>query len=333
MEKLVEQFRAALSRIEVSGSRQENAAKAHKEVRSVLESAVELKEMGVDTVLIGSYSRHTGIYPGRDVDVFVKLTRRDTSSEPKDIFDAVNGALVNHYRGRAQPQRRSTAVAFPDYEFSIDAVGAVRSAPNWAIPDITRGGKESSWVATDPERLGDLSTVQNQRKTIDGKGGYVPVVKLVRQAREVHVGESKPGGLYFELLTYWAFNAGIPGESYAEAFAQTLRAIAQELAAGEDGPLLDPAIMTPFLPRPSREDLSSAARRFDQLAAKAERALHLSKCEAAVVWREILGSNGRGKCFPLPDGCDETGKVIGAFTVNVARGTNEARPFADCRQS
>jgi len=333
METLNEQFNAALSRIEVSGSRQENAAKAHKEVREVLEGDDDLKEMGVDTVLIGSYSRHTGIYPGRDVDVFAKQTRRDASSSSKAMFDAVNGVLVGHYGPLAEPQRRSTKVTFKQYKLSVDAVAAVRSSNNWAIPDMSKGGTERGWVSTNPERLGELTTDQNKKKIIDGRGGYVPIVKLVRQTREANLGESGPGGLYFELLTYWAFVAGIPGESYAEAFAQTLKAITLQLKAGGNVPLIDPAMKTPFSPKPSSDELVLASKRFDKLAAKAEQALQLPKCEAAVAWREILGSNERGKCFPLPDGCDETGKVIGAVTVNTGRGTNEARPFAACRHS
>lgn len=333
METLNEQFKAALSRIEVSGSREENAAKAHKEVREVLESDDDLKEMGVDTVLIGSYSRHTGVYPGRDVDVFAKLTRRDATSSPKAIFDAVNGVLVGHYGALAEPQRRSAKVTFKEYKLSVDAVAAVRSSSTWAIPDISKAGKERGWVATDPERLGELTTAQNRKKIIDGRGGYVPIVKLVRQTRGAHLGESGPGGLYFELLTYWAFTAGIHGESYAEAFAQTLRAITLPLQGGENVPLIDPALNTPFSPKPSADERALASKRFDKVATKAERALHLPKCEAAVVWREILGSNDRGNCFPLPEGCDETGKVIGAVTVNTGRGTNEARPFARDRYS
>jgi SMODS domain-containing protein len=333
METLNEQFKAALTRIEISGSRQDNAAKAHKEVREVLESDKDLKEMGVDTILIGSYSRHTGVYPGRDVDVFAKLTRRDVSSAPKSIFDAVNGVLVREYGALAQPQRRSTTVLFEEYELSVDAVAAVRSSGIWAIPDISKAGRERGWVSTNPERLGELTTILNGKKIIDGKGGYVPVVKLVRQTREAHLGDSGPGGLYFELLTYWAFFAGIPGASYAEAFAQTLRAIAEQLRASETHPLIDPAVKTPFSPKPSPEELALAIRRFEKLAAKAEQALGLPKCQAAVVWREILGSNGRGQCFPLPEGCDETGKLIGAITVNTGRGTNEARPFAIGRHS
>ncbi len=289
--------------------------------------------MGVDTVLIGSYSRHTGVYPGRDVDVFAKLTRRDTSSSPKAMFEAVNRALVGHYGASAEPQRRSTKVTFKQYKLSVDAVAAVRSSSNWAIPDMNKAGTERGWVATNPERLRNLTTAQNRKKVIDGRGGYVPIVKLVRQTREAHLGESGPGGLYFELLAYWAFTAGIPGESHAEAFAQTLRAITLQLQAGENVPLIDPALNTPFSPKPSSDELTLASKRFDKLATRAERALHLPRCEAAVVWREILGSNDRGNCFPLPEGCDETGKVIGAVTVNTGRGTNEARPFAVGRHS
>ena len=73
MATLRNQFNDALTNIEVNKDKAERAIKAHTEIRAVLENDEQLLELGVDTKLIGSYSRDAGIYPGKDVDVFVKL--------------------------------------------------------------------------------------------------------------------------------------------------------------------------------------------------------------------------------------------------------------------
>ncbi len=78
------QFNDALSAIEVNGKKRDRVIAGHKEIRELLEGDEQLCELGVDTILIGSYARHTGIYPGKDVDVFVKLTKLDTSANPAD---------------------------------------------------------------------------------------------------------------------------------------------------------------------------------------------------------------------------------------------------------
>ena len=87
----------------------------------------------------------------------------------------------------------------------------------------------------------------------------MPTVKLVRQTRRHHRGDQKPGGLYFEILTYWAFQSGaITGDSFAEIFAQTLRAVATQLATGE--PATDPVLGRPYKPAPEPDDLATARR-------------------------------------------------------------------------
>lgn len=69
---------------------------------------------------------------------------------------------------------------------------------------------------------------------------------------------------------------------------------------------------------------------FRSLAGEARAALAMNKCPAAAAWRKILGRNPRGHVFPLPDGCDETGKEVVVVTSNRDRGSDEARPFAYC---
>ena len=118
MATLRSQFDEALKNIEINEDKAERAIKAHTEIRAVLENDEQLRKWGVDTKLIGSYSRDTGTYPGKDVDVFVKLTELDTEATPKDVYNAVWRVLEKEYRdakngGRAQQQARSVKVSLP----------------------------------------------------------------------------------------------------------------------------------------------------------------------------------------------------------------------------
>lgn len=334
MEKLHQQFKNALSRIEVRGEKLDRAVRAHSEIRDYLEEDNQLRRWGVDTVLIGSYARRTGIYPGRDVDVFSKLEKLDSDADPGTVFGTLVDVLKGRYGERAQPQDRSVKVSFPldDDEFGVDVVPAVRIKNRWGIPsrDKERWGQPGltdRWVETDPERLGKLTTEMNGRLTVDGQGAYVPLVKLVRQTRSHHRGDEKPGGLYFELLTYWAFEAGIHGNSFAEVFTATLGSISKQLA--DPAPLIDPVLGRPYTPKPDQRDRTAAAAIFADLAAKAQTALRASgPCPAAAIWREILGSNQRGPCFPLPPGCDETGKPIRQIRPATTKGSEVESGFA-----
>jgi hypothetical protein len=252
MEDLAEQFKKALARIEISGDKRERAIAAHTEIREVLEGSEALCALGVDTALIGSYARQTGIYPGKDVDVFVKLTKLDTSAPPQDVYNAVRDVLVAKYGDRAEEQPRSIKVSFDtDGDgFSVDAVPAVQMGSRWAIPRRDRERWESPdtserWVETDPEHLGKLTGLLNGKLKVDGQGAYVPTVKLVRQTRRHNMRDSKPGGLYFELLTYWAFLGGaVNGDCFAQIFAEMLRAIANQLVSGQ-------VVVDPVLERPT----------------------------------------------------------------------------------
>jgi hypothetical protein len=329
METLAKQFDEALALIGI-GDKAARAQMAHKEVRQVLETSETLRKWGVDTILIGSYARQTAIYPGKDVDVFSRMTKLDTSVSPTTVFAGVRDTLVSHYGARATPQRRSVKVAF-GAAFSVDAVPAVRARARWAVPNrnpLAWAEPGSRWIETDPERLGDLTTERNRQPTVGGQGAYIPVVKLVRQIREHHLGDATPGGLYVELVTYHAFGEIMKGDSLAEFLAITLRRISALLGAAIQNPLIDPALGTPYAPAPAARELQAAQAVFGELADAAERALGLERCPAAVVWRGILGRNDRGPCFPLPSGCDETGRSISAVTVNTRRGSDEARPFA-----
>jgi hypothetical protein len=325
VEALASEFEDALKRIQVDA---QPAQKTQEEVRSVLEGDNQLQKLGVDTILIGSYSRNTGVHPAKDVDIFAKLPQLDTSTPPNEVFELVRNALTKHYGSRAKPQARSVKIDFPD-EFCADVVPAVRFGSQWAIPAAKPelwANAEKRWIRTDPEKLGQLTVARNSTPTVGSRGAYVPVVKLMRQTRRHHLKKAKPGGLYVEILTYWAFEGmATPGSTYAEIFAFTLRSAAEQLGRGV---VTDPALDSVYSPAPSPIELATASAKFAELASKSEEALRVDRCQAAVNWRYILGDNPDGPCFRLPDGCDEFGRVVPAVTAVVGRGSNEARPFA-----
>jgi hypothetical protein len=338
VETFPEQFDAAKSRIEIGVAKRARAIAAHTEIRVWLETDAQLVSWGVDTILIGSYARRTAIHPGRDVDVLVKLPSLDVNADPEEVFGAVSDMLVAKYGDRAEPQRRSVKVSFDtgNDEFAVDVVPAVPTTEHWAIPqrdsELWRTDEPGTrWIETDPERLGELTTDMNGQLKIAGQGAYVPTVKLMRQTRRHHLAEAKPGGLYFELLTFWAFDGGIEGGSHAEILAAALASASAQLADGSA--LLDPALDSVFNPAPADHERIAAAQLYAQLSEKAERALDLPRCRAAVLWREILGENERGPCFPLPDGCDEEGREISPIAAIVSAGSNELSGFATSRDA
>jgi hypothetical protein len=220
MDKFVEQFNAALTRIEIGGERLRLAISSHKEISEVLLGSQQLRDWGIDPVLIGSYARDTGICPGKDVDVFGRLFKLTTTIAPRKVYDAFWEVLKKKYGDRATPQRRSIKVNFEldDEEFSVDAVGAVQLGQRWAIPSgdqslWERDWATQGWCETDPEKLTQLTQGLNALLKINGRGAYVPTIKLVKQIRNHHLGDLDPGGLFFELMTYWAFKANPTGDN------------------------------------------------------------------------------------------------------------------------
>lgn len=349
MPALNEQFSHALNRIEVNGKKQQRAIDAHTEIQELLARDPQLTNWGVNTRLIGSYSRRTAIYPGKDVDVFARLENLDTSLNPHEVYNGVWAPLVAQYGhvengGRATPQARSIKVDFPDatdYNASIavDAVPAVRQEFRWALPNKDRdlwAPVHTRWVTTDPERFGHLSTQLNTAAgspAVGGQGAYIPVVKLIRQAREVHLGNQKPGGLYVEFAVYDVWAKGlVSGNERGSLFANTLQSVSQRFASAVSDPILDPGLGTQVDPPLDAGEWQHASATFQGLANLAAEALYADQCNAALKWRRILGKNDRGDVFPLPPGCTDTGPatggVVGAGLGGVASGRpREAQGF------
>ena len=354
MPNLRSQFEKALTNIEINGQKRKRAIDAHTEIRELLQQDEQLKEWGIEPLLIGSYGRDTGIYPGKDVDVFLRFTRLDTKVEPRAVFNAVWRVIVRKYGqygqggGRAQQQARSVKVLFPDRDrisggdFSVDAVPAVRRGELWAIPtkDQNRWVEgEGRWVTTGAVLFGDLSTALNQSASspkVGDRSAYKPIVKLVRQIREAHLGDKRPGGLYLEFVTFEAWRSGlVAGSEWDVLLARTLQCIADRFRLAGGNPLLDPVLGTPVDPPLSAGQVEQAAAIFGKQAAAANRALLMNDTDAATEWRKILGGNYRANpVLPYPPTTGgRVGSVVTTAGVGAASGTgattrgNEAHRF------
>jgi hypothetical protein len=346
MATLRSQFSDALTNVEVNGEKRERAIAAHTEIQDILAADDQLREWGINTRLIGSYSRRTARYPGKDVDVFARFESLDTSAMPRAVYTRVESVLVAEYGlatdgGRATPQDRSIKVDFPDPDddddsqaFAIDAVPAVRDGARWAIPtkDRKRWAESTGrWVPTDPERFGQLSSDLSTSvlsPSVGSQNAYKPIVKLMRQARHVHLGDLRPGGLFVEFAVYDVWSSGlVTGDEWDPLFAKTLRAVANRFNQTTYLPLIDPGMGIAVAPALDTDVWTYAADVFSRLADLAEDAVTADKCAAGAKWREILGENERGQVFPLPPGCDARGFPISAIAPVSGVGTNEARKF------
>jgi hypothetical protein len=350
VEVLSTEFELAVRNVTIHGVKRKRAIEAHTEVRTLLEADEQLCSWGIDTILIGSYARHTARYPGKDVDVFLRFRRLSVEADPGTVYAAVARVLIARYGekgkdpgGRVTKQLRSLKVAFTDPDepesdlsFSIDAVPAVPWGEHWGIPQRDTAQWRSDdqterWVKTNPvafsERSESLSTA-TWSPSVGGANAYCPIVRLLRQVRHVHLAEERPGGLFTEVVAFYAWSGQrIVGSSWAELMAGTLREVADAFSRAAADGLTDPVLQTPMKPELATDAWLGAADKFRALANAADTALNSERCQAAKLWRDILGSNDRGEVLPLPSGCDANGFPLSAISVT-AVGSDEPRGFA-----
>ena len=117
------------------------AIAAHLEVRAVLWGSNELRAHGLDDVLIGSYARKVSIWPGKDVDVFGRLSRESVSSITPDDAYAMFGRGLQPFTdlGRLRPQPRSFKVIYDQTRYpSLDSIQSAAQAYGWRRARLDR---------------------------------------------------------------------------------------------------------------------------------------------------------------------------------------------------
>lgn len=349
VETLDNEFDQAVRNVTISGEKRDRAIAAHTEVRELLEADEELCEWSIDSILIGSYARQTARYPGKDVDVFLRFRDLSVRHNPEKVYNAVERVLVAKYGlkdydlgGRVTRQARSLKIDFPDADdqfgydsFSIDAVPAVPWGEHWGIPNRDRDlwkNDDKRWIKTNPIKFADdtksLATA-SWSPTVRGVNAYRPVVRLLRQVRHVHFGKERPGGLFTEVAAYYAWSDQlVTGTTWAELLTSTMEEVANRFEKCARDGLPDPVLGSPMKPALDSWQWNTAAHGLRRLIDDAREALDSERCRAAKIWREILGTNERGQVLPLPEGCDASGRPVGAVTAVAALGSNQPRGFA-----
>jgi len=330
MATLATQFKAALGRIEPEKDAK-NAAEAHRQVSAALKADERLKDLGVSPFLIGSYGRDVSIRRVKDVDVFARLEKATSSLRPGDILDHVTDVLEDAFPSCVERQHRSVKVDFPDYDLSVDVVIARPCVDHpdehWQIPEKIDEDGRASWVETNPTAMGELATAANKDFLLSAEnpdsGVYKPTVKLIRQIRRTWV-EDQPGGYYFEVLAYHAFQDLQPEKStVADYLSVILREIAARLPDyaddGPDDPTLDDRVIKT---KATPEQIDAAAERLAEAADLAENALaEDDPCKSAVKWRQLLGQTHNvdepEDVFPLPDYCNADGTTKSTSSTQV----------------
>ncbi len=260
MALLLNQFREALANIEPDADA-DVAKNRHAEVRAVVDGSGDLAEWSPNTILIGSYSRHVSIRRINDVDVFCRLQDVHPDQSPKDVLERFLSVLQGSFgAARVKRQDRSIQVRFPGSDIYVDVVPARPASPHYEIPASMADG--GGWQTTDPLELGSRSTRMNTAYNEN----YVPTVKLIRQTRRTLLSK-RPGGLFFELMTYHAFDAGLTGQNVQTLYVNAIDHLARQLAdVVSGGMVLGPALGTPLKVRVDPADFRQAADAFAQAA-------------------------------------------------------------------
>lgn len=311
MSSLTSQFEQACSNIEPPNADVSHAADAHEAIRAVLAADETLTAWGVSTALIGSYDRHVSILRIKDVDVFCTFDALPNDIEPQALVEAVFNALKDEYGDdRVDRQKRSAKVTFPKYgELYVDAVPARRAGDHWEIPQ--RNDAQQPWAATDPAQMAVLSSAMNA----DHHDKYVPVVKLIRQARRALLGAGvRPGGFWSEMAFYRACAEGrvTPDGTLARQFTEGLEAIADltdaKVVTGADLP--NPAVEGEVITiTATKTQWNAAQSKMRDAATRARDALDgTDRCMAALTFQDLLGGNDEhDHVFPLPNDCNADG--------------------------
>jgi Second Messenger Oligonucleotide or Dinucleotide Synthetase domain len=175
---VTEAFEVFKSELELPDSKQAQASNAQQDIRSRLANHLYVP----DSLLTGSYPRHTKIYPLDDIDILlVRNTGRvglvtdgsgvSTTTAIDDVAQAVSKAYG--LTATIKKQVRSVNALIKGLDFGFDIIPAwLRNPDGYWIPDTDT----NQWIPTDPEAHARMMTDANARLQLRLK----PVIKITK---------------------------------------------------------------------------------------------------------------------------------------------------------
>jgi len=175
---VTEAFDTFKSELELPDSKQVQASNAQKDIRARLANHL----YAPDSLLTGSYARHTKIYPLDDIDILlirntqkVAVSTDGSGISPNQALDEVAEAIRKAYLQTAtvKKQSRSVNAQIKGLDFGFDIIPAwLRNPDGYWIPDTD----SNSWLPTNPEWHAELMTTANANLQQRLK----PVIKMVK---------------------------------------------------------------------------------------------------------------------------------------------------------
>lgn len=298
---LPDHFSELLTSIEPDENRLKLAQSIPADVRTFLEGCDDVTTKAPHTRLAGSYARSTAINNIKDVDIVLILTDDyrlgSVETALSDVYSALHGLPKKlGYSGEVtvrRRQRRSVNVTFTEADMSLDIVPAV--ALNGLSQPLEIPDREwTKWVETHPLGYGEKLSQLNQE---NGRK-VVPLVKMLKYWRDVHMTYRRPKSYWLECLVYnlvASRKVTTDGNAYAVLFRDLLGAIYENFASCLDENEV-PAISDPMLGHNvahnwERGDFKAFMERIYESYRWANRALEpsLSEDEAVKLWVKVFG--------------------------------------------
>lgn len=328
---LPDHFCILLTRIEPEEDRAKIASDLPAQVRDFLQNHEDITTAVPHTRLAGSYARHTALKNIKDVDVLLLLDTEYQKQSPAQVIETVFSALRTlpealDDKGETsvrRHQRRSVNIHLEIADFDLDIVPAI-ALDGLDEPLIIPDKDWNEWVETHP--LGYSQELSNLNGDHEGK--VVPLIKLLKHWRDIHMCYRRPKSYWLECLVYQHIAAGTVttiGLSYAELFHDMLETISNDFLSSLNAEDKVPEIKDPMLGHNVAHNWQRAAfetfmRRVEESLGWAKKALaQPDEMKAVEFWQKVFGA----EWFP-EDVTEEKGKQLNyaLLTGNVFVGSN-----------
>ncbi len=239
MHALTDNFSAFLKRINPSPTYEKNASSAYNNVKQILESDEDMKELAPHVFLQGSYKRDTAIYTINDVDIVVLCTNLHypPSSGPArswsrdEIFSTVAGAIKSNslYKDKVKYDSRSKCIKV-ETSVGLDVLPVVRSQGHHDVryePVFMYHPDYGKWVETYARYHQEYCSEKNKYSN----GNFIPMIKITKHLRDSTSGLSSDiaPSFYIECLLYDIDN-GKYSNTLALSIVEVLVAVAMNYA-------------------------------------------------------------------------------------------------------